>query len=133
MKRTLSIFVIMAFVVAALCLVSCEGTTPVVGEEQTISGRWKCVFTTSDTPPEGVLLRIQKGDMITFYGVSRYELVHSDGGLETGKCEKRGNTLRFIPDFQQAYFDFSCDVDFVSMHLVYQSNYIIRLERFYAD
>ena len=96
MKRTHSFFVIMAIVAAALCFASCEETPPVVGEEQTIPGRWKCNFTTSDTPPEGVLFWIRKGDTITFRDFS-YELVRSNGEVEEGKWQKIGNTLRFIP------------------------------------
>lgn len=106
MKRTHSFFVIMAIVAAALCFASCEETPPVVGEEQTIPGRWKCNFTTSDTPPEGVLFWIRKGDIITFRD-SSYELVRSNGEVEEGKWQKIGSTLRFIPILQEI-FSISC-------------------------
>lgn len=134
MKRTHSFFVIMAVVVAALCLASCEETTPVVGEEQTIIGRWKCTFTTSDTPPEGVLFWIRKGDIITFRDFS-YELVRSNGEVEEGKWQKIGSTLRFIPILQESFFDFLCDADNIYITLIYPTelNYLIRLERLYTD
>lgn len=134
MKRTHSFFVIMAVVVAALCLVSCEETTPAVGEEQTIPGRWKCNFTTSDTPPEGVLFWIRKGDIITFRD-SSYELVRSNGEVEEGKWQKIGSTLRFIPILQESFFDFLCDADNIYITLIYPTelNYLIRLDRLYTD
>ena len=124
----------MAVVVAALCLVSCEETPPVVGEEQTIPGRWKCNFTTSDTPPEGVLFWIRKGDTITFRDFS-YELVRSNGEVEEGKWQKIGSTLRFIPILQESFFDFLCDADNIYITLIYPTelNYLIRLDRLYTD
>ena len=122
----------MAFVVAALCLASCEETTPVVGEEQTIPGRWKCTY--SDTPPEGVLFWIRKGDIITFRDFS-YELVRSNGEVEEGKWQKIGSTLRFIPILQESFFDFLCDADNIYITLIYPTelNYLIRLDRLYTD
>lgn len=134
MKRTHSFFVIMAIVAAALCFASCEETPPVVGEEQTIPGRWKCNFTTSDTPPEGVLFWIRKGDIITFRDFS-YELVRSNGEVEEGKWQKIGSTLRFIPILQESFFDFLCDADNIYITLIYPTelNYLIRLERLYTD
>ena len=137
MKRTHSIFVTLAFVVAALCLASCEETTPVVGEEQTIIGRWKCTFTTSDTPPEGVLFWIRKGDIITFRDFS-YELVRSDGEIELGRWQKIGNTLRFIPNLQENYFEFLCDADMFSIKLIKliyptELNYLICFDKFHSD
>lgn len=124
----------MAVVVAALCFASCEETPPVVGEEQTISGRWKCIFTTSDTPPEGVLFWIRKGDIITFRDFS-YELVRSNGEVEKGKWQKIGSTLRFIPILQESFFDFLCDADNIYITLIYPTelNYLIRLDRLYTD
>jgi len=134
MKRTHSFFVIMAIVAAALCFASCEETPPVVGEEQTIPGRWKCNFTTSDTPPEGVLFWIRKGDTITFRDFS-YELVRSNGEVEEGKWQKIGSTLRFIPILQESFFDFLCDADSIYITLIYPTelNYLIRLDRLYTD
>ena len=134
MKRTHSFFVIMAIVAAALCFASCEETPPVVGEEQTIPGRWKCNFTTSDTPPEGVLFWIRKGDTITFREFS-YELVRSNGEVEEGKWQKIGSTLRFIPILQESFFDFLCDADNIYITLIYPTelNYLIRLDRLYTD
>ncbi len=134
MKRTHSFFVIMAIVAAALCFASCEETPPVVGEEQTIPGRWKCNFTTSDTPPEGVLFWIRKGDIITFRDFS-YELVRSNGEVEEGKWQKIGSTLRFIPILQESFFDFLCDADNIYITLIYPTelNYLIRLDRLYTD
>ena len=134
MKRTHSFFVIMAIVAAALCFASCEETPPVVGEEQTIPGRWKCNFTTSDTPPEGVLFWIRKGDTITFRDFS-YELVRSNGEVEEGKWQKIGSTLRFIPILQESFFDFLCDADNIYITLLYPTelNYLIRLDRLYTD
>lgn len=134
MKRTHSFFVIMAIVAAALCFASCEETPPVVGEEQTIPGRWKCNFTTSDTPPEGVLFWIRKGDTITFRDFS-YELVRSNGEVEEGKWQKIGSTLRFIPILQESFFDFLCDADNIYITLIYPTelNYLIRLDRLYID
>lgn len=134
MKRTHSFFVIMALVAAALCFASCEETPPVVGEEQTIPGRWKCNFTTSDTPPEGVLFWIRKGDTITFRDFS-YELVRSNGEVEEGKWQKIGSTLRFIPILQESFFDFLCDADNIYITLIYPTelNYLIRLDRLYTD
>lgn len=134
MKRTHSFFVIMAIVAAALCFASCEETPPVVGEEQTIPGRWKCNFTTSDTPPEGVLFWIRKGDTITFRDFS-YELVRSNGEVEEGKWQKIGSTLRFIPILQESFFDFLCDADNIYITLIYPTelNYLIRLNRLYTD
>ena len=134
MKRTHSFFVIMAIVAAALCFASCEETPPVVGEEQTIPGRWKCNFTTSDTPPEGVLFWIRKGDIITFRDFS-YELVRSNGEVEEGKWQKIGSTLRFIPILQESFFDFLCDADSIYITLIYPTelNYLIRLDRLYTD
>lgn len=134
MKRTHSFFVIMAIVAAALCFASCEETPPVVGEEQTIPGRWKCNFTTSDTPPEGVLFWIRKGDTITFRDFS-YELVRSNGEVEEGKWQKIGSTLRFIPILQESFFDFLCDADNIYITLIYPTelNYLIRLDRLYTD
>ena len=134
MKRTHSFFVIMAIVAAALCFASCEETPPVVGEEQTIPGRWKCNFTTSDTPPEGVLFWIRKGDIITFLDFS-YELVRSNGEVEEGKWQKIGSTLRFIPILQESFFDFLCDADSIYITLIYPTelNYLIRLDRLYTD
>ena len=124
----------MAIVVAALCFASCEETPPVVGEEQTIPGRWKCNFTTSDTPPEGVLFWIRKGDIITFLDFS-YELVRSNGEVEEGKWQKIGSTLRFIPILQESFFDFLCDADSIYITLIYPTelNYLIRLDRLYTD
>lgn len=124
----------MAIVAAALCFASCEETPPVVGEEQTIPGRWKCNFTTSDTPPEGVLFWIRKGDIITFCDFS-YELVRSNGEVEEGKWQKIGSTLRFIPILQESFFDFLCDADNIYITLIYPTelNYLIRLERLYTD
>jgi hypothetical protein len=134
MKRTHSFFVIMALVAAALCFASCEETPPVVGEEQTIPGRWKCNFTTSDTPPEGVLFWIRKGDTITFRDFS-YELVRSNGEVEEGKWQKIVSTLRFIPILQESFFDFLCDADNIYITLIYPTelNYLIRLDRLYTD
>ena len=124
----------MAIVAAALCFASCEETPPVVGEEQTIPGRWKCNFTTSDTPPEGVLFWIRKGDIITFRDFS-YELVRSNGEVEEGKWQKIGSTLRFIPILQESFFDFLCDADSIYITLIYPTelNYLIRLDRLYTD
>lgn len=124
----------MAIVAAALCFASCEETPPVVGEEQTIPGRWKCNFTTSDTPPEGVLFWIRKGDTITFRDFS-YELVRSNGEVEEGKWQKIGSTLRFIPILQESFFDFLCDADIIYITLIYPTelNYLIRLDRLYTD
>lgn len=124
----------MAIVAAALCFASCEEMPPVVGEEQTIPGRWKCNFTTSDTPPEGVLFWIRKGDTITFRDFS-YELVRSNGEVEEGKWQKIGSTLRFIPILQESFFDFLCDADNIYITLIYPTelNYLIRLDRLYTD
>ena len=124
----------MAIVAAALCFASCEETPPVVGEEQTIPGRWKCNFTTSDTPPEGVLFWIRKGDTITFRDFSYWEKTAAWYGSE-GKWQKIGSTLRFIPILQESFFDFLCDADSIYITLIYPTelNYLIRLDRLYTD
>lgn len=135
MKRTHSIFVIMAVVVAALCLASCEETTPVVGERKTFYGKWKCNFTTSDTPPEGVLFRIRKGDVITFNNSGSYDLVHSDGKKEHGLwLEKQDRILSFKPDAQPEYFNFTYTaLDENILTLMYSSDYRFNLRRLKSD
>ncbi len=134
MKRTHSFFVIMAFVVAALCFASCEETPPVVGEEQTIPGRWKCNFTTSDTPPEGATFWIRKGEKIFIRGNKHYDLDHGDGTVEHGLCKWSTNEIRFIPHTQRDSFVFEYSTDTYNyITLIYSRGHQIRLERFYAD
>ena len=130
MKRTHSFFVIMAIVVAALCLASCEETTPVVGEEQTIIGRWKC--TASTTPPEGATFWIRKGETIIISDQS-YDLDHGDGTAERGICVWSTNEIRFKPPTQRDYFVFEYSTRTNSIILSYSRGHQIRLERFNAD
>ena len=131
MKRKHSFFVMMAFVVAALCLASCEETTPVVGEEQTIPGRWKC--TASTTPPEGATFWIRKGETIIISGNKSYDLDHGDGTAERGICVWSTNEIRFKPKTQRDYFVFKYYTGTYSITLRYSRDHQIRLERFYAD
>ena len=131
MKRTHSFFVIMAVVVAALCLVSCEETPPVVGEEQTIPGRWKC--TASTTPPEGATFWIRKGETIIISGNKSYDLDHGDGTAELGLCEWSTNEIRFKPPTQRDYFVFEYSTRTYSIILSYSRGHQIRLVRFNAD
>ncbi len=121
----------MAFVVAALCLVSCEETTPVVGEEQTIPGNWKC--TSSDTPPEGATFWIRKGETIIISGNKHYDLDHGDGTVEHGLCKWSTNEIRFIPHTQRDYYVFEYSTAYNSITLSYSRGHQIRLESFYAD
>ncbi len=130
MKRTHSIFVIMAFVVAALCLVSCEETTPVVGEEQTIPGRWKC--TASTTPPEGATFWIRKDETIIISDDKSYDLDHGDGTAELGLCEWSTNEIRFKPLTQRDYFVFEYSTRTYSI-ILYSRGHQIRLDRLYTD
>lgn len=128
MKRTHSFFVIMAVVVAALCLVSCEETTPVVGEEQTIPGRWKCTY--SDTPPEGATFWIRKGETIIISGNNSYDLDHGDGTAEHGVCVWSMNEIRFKPLTQRDYFVFKYSTDTYYITLSYSRGHQIQLVRF---
>ena len=130
MKRAHSFFVIMAFVVAALCLVSCEETPPVVGEEQTIPGRWKC--TSSATPPEGATFWIREGETIIIYG-NNYDLDHGDGTAEYGLCMWSMNEIRFKPYTQRDYFVFEYSTRTNSIILSYSRGHQIRLDRLYTD
>ena len=131
MKRTHSFFVIMAVVVAALCFASCEETPPVVGEEQTIPGRWKC--TASTTPPEGATFWIRKGETIIISGNKSYDLDHGDGTAELGLCEWSTKEIRFQPLTQRDYFVFEYSTRTNSIILSYSRGHQIRLERFNAD
>ena len=120
----------MAFVAAALCFASCEETPPVVGEEQTIPGRWKC--TASTTPPEGATFWIRKGETIIISDQS-YDLDHGDGTAERGLCVWSTNEIRFKPPTQRDYFVFTYYTGTYSIKLSYSRDHQIRLERFNAD
>ena len=131
MKRTHSIFVIMAFVVAALCLVSCEETPPVVGSAEGLYGNWKCIYST--TPPEGATFWIRKGEKIYIRGNKHYDLDHGDGTVEHGICMWSTNEISFIPHTQRDSFVFEYSTDTYSITLSYSRDHQIRLERFNAD
>ena len=131
MKRTHSFFVIMAVVVAALCLVSCEETTPVVGSAQGLYGKWKCTY--SDTPPEGATFWIRKGETIIISGNNSYDLDNGDGTAEHGLCAWSMNEIRFRPHTQRDYFVFEYSTGTYSITLSYSRGHQIRLESFYAD
>ena len=120
----------MAFVVAALCLVSCEETTPVVGSAEGLHGNWKC--TASTTPPEGATFWIRKGETIIISDQS-YDLDHGDGTAERGICVWSTNEIRFKPKTQRDYFVFKYYTGTYSITLRYSRDHQIRLERFYAD
>ena len=130
MKRTHSFFVIMAFVVAALCLASCEETTPVVGSAEGLHGNWKC--TASTTPPEGATFWIRKGETIIISDQS-YDLDHGDGTAERGICVWSTNEIRFKPPTQRDYFVFEYYTGTYSITLSYSRGHRILLESFYAD